>query len=58
MPYPKKKQRITVGDVNSAEAAAADPMTAVANQLSVDLLADIFGFLSGPKESFAKATSL
>ena len=57
MPHPKKKQRITVDDVRSlTEATAADDqmMTAVANHLSVDELANIFGFLSGPKEVMPK----
>jgi hypothetical protein len=52
MPHPKKKQRITVDDDRSLAETAL--MTAVANHLSVDELANIFGFLGGPKELMPK----
>ncbi len=55
MPHPKKKQKLAGGDANcSAETAAADQMAASANDLSIDVLADIFGFLDGAKDIMQK----
>ena len=59
MPHPKKKQRLTGDDANylvEAAATASDnhQMTASAGDLSVELLADIFGFLGGAKDIMQK----
>ncbi len=50
MPHPKKKQRLTGDDANLAEAAAGHQMTVSAGDLSVDVLANILGFLGGAKD--------
>jgi hypothetical protein len=56
MPHPKKKQRLAGDDTSClAETAVADDQVAFsANDLSIDVLADIFGFLSGAKEIMQK----
>ena len=55
MPHPKKKQKLAGDDANcSAETAVADRVAASANDLSVDVLADIFGFLGGAKDIMQK----
>jgi hypothetical protein len=50
MPHPKKKQRLTGDDAHYLVEAVAGQMTASAGDLSVELLADIFGFLAGATE--------
>jgi hypothetical protein len=46
MPHPSKKQRLTVMETDLAEATVADDqMVATASDVSIDVLADIFGFL-------------
>ncbi len=55
MPHPKKKQRLTGDDTSClAETAVTDQVAASANDLSIDVLADIFGFLSGAKDIMQK----
>ena len=50
MPHPKKKQRVTGDEANYSVGAAA----ASANDLSVDLLANILGYLCGAKDIMPK----
>jgi hypothetical protein len=53
MPHTKKKQRVTGSDANYLVVAAATDhlnqvvLSASANDLSVDIMANIFGFLRG-----------
>jgi hypothetical protein len=47
MPHPSKKQRLTVMETDLTEASEAD-------LLSVDVLANIFGYLDGPKDILQK----
>jgi hypothetical protein len=55
MPHPKKKQRLTGDDANYlVETAPGRQMTASAGDLSVDVLADILGFLGGAKDIMQK----
>ncbi len=49
MPNPKKKQKSTEADANLVEITAAS-----AGDLSIDVLADIFGFLDGPNDIMQK----
>jgi hypothetical protein len=49
MDYPKKKQKLTEADANSVPMAAAS-----AGDLSIDVLADILGFLDGPNDIMQK----
>ncbi len=45
MPHPSKKQRLTVMEANLAEATVADQIVVTVGDLSVDVLANSFGYL-------------
>jgi hypothetical protein len=45
MSHPSKKQRLTVMDTDLSEAAVADQIVVTAGDMSVDVLANSFGFL-------------
>ena len=49
MDYPKKKQKLTEADANLVEITAAS-----VGDLSIDVLADILGFLDGPNDIMQK----
>src|SRR5210317_690109 len=53
MSHPTKKQRLEDGHAAAASADSSDHMVTL-NDLSVDVLADIFGFLDGPKDIMCK----
>jgi hypothetical protein len=53
MPHPKKKQRLDVMKTELAEASAAE-VAVSAGDLSIDVLANIFGYLDGPKDIMQK----
>jgi hypothetical protein len=49
MPHPKKKQRLAGDDTSCSDETA---VAASANDLTIDVLAEIFGFLGGAKNIF------
>jgi len=53
MPHPTKKQRLEDGHAAAVSANSSDHMVTL-DDLSVDVLADIFGFLDGPKDIMCK----
>src|SRR5210317_642435 len=53
MSHPTKKQRLEDGHAAAASADSSDHMVTL-NDLSADVLADIFGFLDGPKDIMCK----
>ncbi len=54
MHHPSKKQRLTVMETDSAEATVADQIVVTSGDLSVDVLANIFGFLDGMQDIMQK----
>ncbi len=53
MPHPSKKQRLAVMETDLAEATVAE-VAVTAGDLSIDVLANIFGYLDGPKDIMQK----
>jgi hypothetical protein len=54
MPHPTKKQRIECHERNEEVAVADDDFLASFDDLSVDVLPNIFGYLDGPKDIMSK----